>query len=288
LWTAAQAGQRVVLMEEFTATWCGPCEYAGQAMSQLIDDYPGQIAAFQIHVADNYAIPWGEGTRANFYGVWAVPTVEVDARLEHIGATTVQETYNEYLAMVQQRWNTPTKVSIALGGESLGGNDYQISARVGLDASGVAKTVRVHMVEVLDHYPAGVRHRNCLMQHPAYQVIDLVPGASQVISWTITLTGPSVADPNNVKIIAWAEQPVGSAPGNVYQATVMDWPFTPLSHAPGDVDGDGDVDLNDLTALLVAYGTCAGDPGWNSYADFNDDGCVTLDDLTTLLTNYSP
>jgi len=55
---------------------------------------------------------------------------------------------------------------------------------------------------------------------------------------------------------------------------------------PGDVDGDGDVDLSDLAALLPAYGTCEGDPPYNPAADFDGDGCVDLADLSTLLANY--
>ncbi len=55
---------------------------------------------------------------------------------------------------------------------------------------------------------------------------------------------------------------------------------------PGDVDGDGDVDLADLAALLAAYGGCAGDPHYNPAADIDDSGCVDLVDLATLLANY--
>ena len=54
----------------------------------------------------------------------------------------------------------------------------------------------------------------------------------------------------------------------------------------GDVDGDGDVDLSDLAALLAAYGSCVGDPNWNPAADFVEDGCITLTDLAALLGNY--
>ncbi|MBU0637574.1 MAG: hypothetical protein KKB50_01815 [Planctomycetes bacterium] len=55
---------------------------------------------------------------------------------------------------------------------------------------------------------------------------------------------------------------------------------------PGDLDDDGDVDLNDLAALLAAYGSCAGEPEYNPDADLDDSGCVGLPDLAILLSNY--
>jgi len=55
---------------------------------------------------------------------------------------------------------------------------------------------------------------------------------------------------------------------------------------PGDTDGDGDVDLTDLAVVLAAFGSCAGDPGYNPNADFDGSGCVDLTDLALLLANY--
>jgi len=48
---------------------------------------------------------------------------------------------------------------------------------------------------------------------------------------------------------------------------------------PGDLDGDGDVDLNDLAILLASYGIDAG-------GDIDGDGDTDLSDLAILLSHY--
>lgn len=53
-----------------------------------------------------------------------------------------------------------------------------------------------------------------------------------------------------------------------------------------DLDGDCDVDLDDLAQLLVAYGAILGEPDYNAAADFNGNGRVDLPDLATLLGAY--
>ena len=90
-------------------------------------------------------------------------------------------------------------------------------------------------------------------------------------------------------------------PGEVYSLTVrlrdrsgvlsesdeyvIEFEVTPTI-APGDIDGDGDVDLADLAAMLSSFGQCFGDPGFVSNADLNDDGCVSLSDLAVLLSHF--
>ena len=54
--------------------------------------------------------------------------------------------------------------------------------------------------------------------------------------------------------------------------------------ADADFDGSGEVDGFDLTALLTAWGTTPGEPGWNDGKyDLNGDGIVDGTDLTILL-----
>lgn len=59
-----------------------------------------------------------------------------------------------------------------------------------------------------------------------------------------------------------------------------------VSYCPGNLSGGPAVDLNDLTTLLSAFGTCSGDAAYLYAADFDFDGCVGLNDLTVLLSSF--
>lgn len=54
----------------------------------------------------------------------------------------------------------------------------------------------------------------------------------------------------------------------------------------GDVDGNGAVDIFDLAAVGLAYGSKPGDNNWNPNADLTGDGKVDIFDLATVGLNY--
>ncbi len=75
-----------------------------------------------------------------------------------------------------------------------------------------------------------------------------------------------------------------------YSVTGREWPiyharrtrgglYDPATPCPGDLDGDGDVDFDDLVTLLGAYGTSAD-------GDVDGDGDTDFDDLVALLGAY--
>ena len=57
---------------------------------------------------------------------------------------------------------------------------------------------------------------------------------------------------------------------------------------PGDLDGDGDVDSDDLALLSEAYGSIEGDPRYNPAADLDSDGDVDGQDLYLFTTYFVP
>ncbi|MBI4130319.1 hypothetical protein HY468_03320 [Candidatus Roizmanbacteria bacterium] len=58
--------------------------------------------------------------------------------------------------------------------------------------------------------------------------------------------------------------------------------ISPTPSVPGDIDGDGDIDLSDLTTLLTNFGRS----GTSLPGDIDSNGDVDLADLTTLLSNF--
>jgi len=55
---------------------------------------------------------------------------------------------------------------------------------------------------------------------------------------------------------------------------------------PGDVNNDCKVDIFDLAAVGLAYGSVPGDSNWNPNADLNNDGKINIFDLATVGLNY--
>ncbi len=53
----------------------------------------------------------------------------------------------------------------------------------------------------------------------------------------------------------------------------------------GDVNGDGSVDVMDLSIVSLAYGSFEGEPDYNPDADLNKDGVVDMRDLATVAMN---
>ena len=64
--------------------------------------------------------------------------------------------------------------------------------------------------------------------------------------------------------------------------------YTVETTLPGDVNGDGQVNLADVTAFANTYVTKPGEPGYNAAADYNQNGIINLYDALALERNLAP
>jgi hypothetical protein len=252
-----------------------------------LDDYPESFAGIQWHVSDAYAVAYA-ADRAKFYSVSGVPTTVFDGQTRHVGVILDDEQmYQLYLGTMNTFLATPTDVTVELSAEETAAQTYDVTATVGIEAGGVGKDVVLHFVQVLDYYPATPDdyYRNCVMQHVDGGEHTLAAGESIDVTVPFTISGASWTNVEDAEIIVFVQEPGRHYPKIMYNAAILNWPFASGS-VEGDVDGDGDVDLSDLSALLGVYGLCLGDDGYNDAADFVDDDCIDLSDLALLLANY--
>jgi hypothetical protein len=274
----ALAEERVVWCEEFTATWCVYCPPVGTALSNIMDANPGRFIFIQTHASDSFATTWGN-QRMSYYNVPGFPTTWMDGTLGRVGqypATTYQNDFNN-------RRNIATDVTMSLTADHVSGSTFDVAVNVGIEASGTAKTMRVHIVQVLDHAPVGSHYRNCFVQNAPLQTVTLQPGGSTTLNATFTLTGTSwtpLTNRDEVKIIAFAQANNAAGPAAVYQCGQLVW----RDLMPTDLNGNGSVDLTDLAIILANYGATA--EASPEEGDIDGDSDVDLQDLSELLAHF--
>ena len=214
----------------------------------MLNNYPDSFVLVQLRFGCTGSTPWGDA-RWDFYSATATPTVFFDGVVDAVGSlanTSAQYTWyeSEYLA----RYAVPTDVTIGLTGYQVGETTYRVAARVCLEAGGAPKTVRVYMVQVLDHWPATPIYppRNGFKQAVPTHDIVLTPGECQVVLENFTFDSTSWSQKNNIRIVAWTQEPQDSSPpsdrAEVSQAAAMPWPF------PVDCNANGVPDDEDIAS----------------------------------------
>lgn len=233
----------------------------------MIHNYPNTFALVSIHYGDGYATSWGN-TRHTFLLGGGTPRAWFDDSIDCYGAyENVTQQYNWYRNSYLTRQAVATDVWIEMSMDPIDADTFRVSAEIGIDAGGTAKTMRVNMVQVLDNYPTGQSYpqRNTLMQGAAYQIITVQPGESTVIANEFTLNATSLANPDDVKFIAWAQMNNSSAPAQVYNTAVL--PFVD-PYPVGDMDCDGLVNNADIGPFVLAITNPNGPGGYTeTYPD---------------------
>jgi hypothetical protein len=126
----------------------------------------------------------------------------------------------------------------------------------------------------------------------------IMPAPNPITPSTISpdpgAASPAIGDPADTldAVIGPGEQPCGAGWLSVFDTV---WPGTatvagsygvqlaPVPPLPGDANGDGKVDINDLTIVLAHYGRSG--MIW-SQGEFTGDGTVDINDLTIVLAHY--
>jgi len=254
------------------------------------DITPGTFTAVTIQTNGAYGNSAWQTARTSYYGVSGTPTMWFDGAQSVVGAGSTSSAYNAYHSAYDTRRDVATDVTIQLGGTWISGQTYEIKAKVGIDAGGAGKTMRIYLVQVLDNWPNPPTHtpRYGFVQaatvHGSEDQVTVSPGQFQIVTRNFTFSGDSWTHQSDIKIVAWAAP---QSPSNkvIYQAATMPWPFTPLGPPLGDMDGSMVVDMNDVDDFvlalvdLVAYEALHPDLDPVALGDINDDGLLDGNDI---------
>ena len=246
---AAIAAPRKVMFEQFTASWCGPCQNVGYALGDLTDNFPNSFQSIQMHIwSSSYGFDatWCEG-RATFYNVTGIPTVQIDGVIKRVGTSGQSADYNAFLSYLNNRLSVPTDVSIEMSGEPLSGNDYQVSMDIAVDSGAPSRSMTIRMGYSLDAecgYPqSGIYYYDTHFDHFPEPTITLAGGESTTLQHTFTLNSTAAANTGEVTFYCFAQEPGSNGSGNnldVYNMGFLDYTIRPPKTFNVDASGNGD------------------------------------------------
>src|SRR5208283_5071296 len=82
---------RIVIIEEFTGTWCPYCYAAGMALDQLEAQYQrDQVLIISYHMEDDYSIAYNS-PREDYYNISGYPTAVFNGVYSEVGGEDISQ-----------------------------------------------------------------------------------------------------------------------------------------------------------------------------------------------------
>jgi thiol-disulfide isomerase/thioredoxin len=144
---------RVVLLELFTGSACGPCVAADLAFDAVMERYPaGTIVPVVYHQhipGPDPMVTTGSESRKTYYAVRGVPTLNIDGALGRYGGgprSNTAATYKDYVSKIDQALlrSATAALSVSAAGE---GDRIVVTAEV-TKLPADAKDLRLHLLLV--------------------------------------------------------------------------------------------------------------------------------------------
>lgn len=198
---------RRVLLEDFTAAWCGPCRGVIGAMDRINHDsnyFPNKYIGVEWHASSNndvyYTSASGASARASYYGVPGYPTVVIDGDDPSVGGGNSNDTTID--AGLKARINTAAGTAAPLSIVATAGHDSSktwVNFTVTVEDQTFDNVkVDANVILIQDAWPR--RHNNgkdsrlgwIVQNHKQFRVFDIT-GTPPEISVTSPPDGATVS-----------------------------------------------------------------------------------------------
>lgn len=262
-----------VLVEEFTAEWCGPCVGGYYAMERAKDRWGDQISQLTYSISDRYTNSFGS-SRSSECSVFAIPTFVFHGTYVSVG-TPSDSTIDNYITNCQAQipqgqiignWSVQAISDTAFANIKFqadtalpAGYELRVMLHESLWDVQASNGLREYQYHVIDGY-----FRDLPAMQPGDQVTVLASFNLAANQW--------VQDYNNLGITVYLHDGNSSDRKNVKAG----WELGPVSFL--DLNSDLKIDRTDATLFRRALGSKIGDPKFNPAADMDENGVINLTD----------
>ncbi len=186
--------RNMVIVEDFTGTWCGFCPGAAMGISDLIEN-GYSIGPIAYHNGDPYETTESMA-RIDYYGITGFPTVNFDGIEQYSGGSSTQSMYDIYWPIIEARMAIPTPLTIDLENVSFNGTTFTADVVCEAVSSIASDDLVVHAVLTESHIDEAwvtqfeLNEVERLMYNGAEGTpIDLINNTQQTVSIEFTLDG---------------------------------------------------------------------------------------------------
>ena len=199
--------QRIVMIEHFSSSTCGPCVSVNTQMGTLTNNNPGKFTYTKYQMnwpgnGDPYYTEEG-GVRRSFYGVNAVPNVVLEGT--NLGATSVNQN------QLDSHYNTPSFADVR-GSFNIDGNtinvkvDFMSYYEMTTDKAFVTVNEKVTTGNVGTNGETSFHHVFMkFLTSPSGDDLNVPAGEAQHFEWSQDMTGTHVEEMTDLEVSAWIQ-----------------------------------------------------------------------------------
>jgi hypothetical protein len=187
--------RNMVIVEDFTGTWCGFCPGAAMGIRDLMANGYA-IGPVAYHSGDPYETVEGLSRIDDYYGITGFPTVNFDGVLQYIGGSSTESMYDNYVPLIEERMAVPTPITVELTNVVFDGTTFTADVVCEAVSAVASDDLVMHAVLTENHideawvtqYELNEVER-LMFNGAAGTPIDLINNTTQTISISFTLDG---------------------------------------------------------------------------------------------------